>query len=54
MVVNHRTKLTLTPQRGRLLPDAVEAIEVCSALYKKGLFVEGEWETEMSKEDVED
>ena len=38
----HRTKLTLTPLRSRMLPDAVEAIEVCGALYKKGFFVDRE------------
>ena len=40
--INQRAKLTLTAQRSRLLPDAVEAIEVCAALDKKGLFVEEE------------
>ena len=39
----HRAKLTLTPLRSRLLPDAVEVVEVCSALYKKGLFFEQEY-----------
>ena len=37
--INDRTKLTLTALRSRLRPDAVEAIEVCGALHKKGLFV---------------
>ncbi|TMI78761.1 MAG: hAT transposon family protein, partial [Bacteroidetes bacterium] len=41
-LINHRTKLTLTPLRSRLLPDAVEAVEVCVALHKKKLFVKGE------------
>ena len=38
--INCRTKLTLTPLRSRMLLDAVEAVEVCAALYKKGLFVD--------------
>lgn len=29
-----------TPQRSRLLPGAVQAIDICSALYRKGLFVD--------------
>jgi len=37
--INDRTKLTLTALRSRLRPDAVETIEVCGALHKKGLFV---------------
>ena len=41
-VADNRTKLTLTPLRSRMLPDAVEAIEVCGALYKSGLFVDHE------------
>jgi len=39
-VINDSTKLTLTPLRSRLLPDAVEAIEVCTALYKKDFFAD--------------
>ena len=38
--INCRTKLTLTPLHSRMLPDDVEAVEVCAALYKKGLFVD--------------
>jgi thiazole synthase ThiGH ThiG subunit len=38
-MVNDTTKLTLTPVHSRLAPDAVEAIEVCNALYRKGFFV---------------
>ena len=41
-LINYRTKLTLTPLRSRLLPDEVEAVEVCVALHKKKLFVKGE------------
>jgi hypothetical protein len=39
-LINNSTKLTLTSLRSRLSPDAVEAIEVCAALYKKGLFAD--------------
>lgn len=44
LFVNNITKLTLTALRSRLQPDAVEAIEVCVALYKKGFFVEDVWD----------
>jgi hypothetical protein len=44
LLINNRTKLTLTALRSRLSPDAVEAIEVCVALYKKGLFVDEVWD----------
>jgi hypothetical protein len=35
--------LTLTAVLSRLSPDVEEAIEVCVALYKAGLFVEDVW-----------
>jgi hypothetical protein len=38
-MINGRAKLTLTPLCSRLLPEAVEAIEVNVALHKKRLFV---------------
>lgn len=41
---NSSTKLTLSPLRNRLGPDAVAAIEVCTALYKRGLFADLEFD----------
>jgi hypothetical protein len=39
-LANDRTKLTLTSLRSKLGPDAVQAVEVCIAIFKKGLFVD--------------
>lgn len=47
LLINNRTKLTLTALRSRLLPDTIEVIEVCVALYKKGLFMDEVWDEKL-------